>query len=129
MNWDGAGGRHHGGYRLQFAGDVKADFPPTARMQQVACDDETVYAVLRFDTERLIVYRFTRPGVLVDAVKIQMPEAAQPAQSRWRAVWEVRPEAGALVIAVGDYEYTTVANNGGTLKERQTYRVLLPQVD
>lgn len=127
--WDGTGTSKHGGYRLLFAGDVKAEFPRAARMQQVVCDDETVYAVLRIDHELLIVYRFTRQGVLVDAVKIQMREAARPAQTPRRAVWEVRPDAGALVIALGDYEYTTLANEGGTLVARQTYHVLLPRAD
>lgn len=98
-------------------------------MQQVVCDDETVYAALRIDSELLIVYRFTRQGVLVDAVKIQLPEVARPAHTRWRGVWEVRPDADSLVISVGDYEYPSLAPKGGTLIARQTYRVLLPGAD
>lgn len=129
MNWNGTGSSQHGGYRLLFAGDVKAEIPQADPMQQVVCDDETVYAALRIDHELLIVHRFTRQGVLVDAVKIQMREAARPAQTPWCAVWEVLPDAGALVIALGDYEYTSMPQKGGTLIARQTYRVLLPRAD
>jgi hypothetical protein len=129
MIWDGIGTSRHGGYRLLFADDVKAEFPPESRMQQVVCDDETVYSALRLDSELLIVYRFTRQGVLADAVKIQLPEAARPAQTRWREVWEIRPDADTLVISLGDYEYTTVATRGGTLSARQTYHVTLPRAD
>lgn len=123
MNWNGTGTSQHSGYRLLFAGDVKAEILQAGSMQRVVCDDETVYAALRFDRELLMVYRFTRYGVLVDAVKVRMREAPTP----WRAVWEVRPDAGGLVIAVGDYEYTSLAQKGGTLNARQTYQVLLPR--
>jgi hypothetical protein len=129
MNWDDTGASQHSGYRLLFAPDVKAEIPQATAMQQVVCDDETVYAVLRIDHELLIVHRFTRQGVLMDAVKIQMREAARPSQTTWRAVWEVRPDAGALVIALGDYEYTSLAPKGGTLIARQTYHVPLPRAD
>jgi hypothetical protein len=123
--WSDNGSRHHAGYRLLFAHDVKAEIPPTGQMQQVVCDDETVYAALRINHELLIVHRFSRQGVVVDAVKIQMREAARPAKTRWRGVWEVRPDVGALVIALGDYEYTSMPQEGGTLSARQTYHVLL----
>jgi hypothetical protein len=129
MNWDDTGSSRHAGYRLLFASGVKAELPQAAVIQQVVCDDQTLYAVLRIDHELLFVYRFTRQGALVDAVKIQMREAARPAQTSWRGIWEVRPDAGAFVIELGDYRYTSLAQKGGTLTDRQTYRVLLPRAD
>jgi hypothetical protein len=42
-------------------------------------------------------------------------------------VTEVRRDAGAVVIALGDYEYMSLPQKGGTLIGRQTYHVLLPK--
>jgi hypothetical protein len=99
-----------------------------ASLESVTCDKNSIYAVRRNGKDQIIVHRFSHSGVLVDALRITLPEIGQFfAEGKWPMIWEVVPTNGQLDLSLGFYSYTATANLGGLLEQRLNYTVLLPK--
>lgn len=122
------------GYRLVLSQTLEQKLPlyvdAHASIQSVACDETSIYVVLRRGKERLFVHRFRRDADSLDVFQVLLPDTARiEPGSTWSPLWTVRPIGEeSLAIELADYSYESIAENGGTINRKATYVVRLPLV-
>jgi hypothetical protein len=107
--------------------DIKWAQAP-ASMEAVICAENDILSIKRQSKEQLIVHRFAQTGILIDALRVNLPDISQffP-DGKWPMVWEVKAMGKDLSITLGSYSYTRTANLGGVLEQQVTYTVQMPK--
>ncbi len=96
-------------------------------MDTVTCSENYILAIKRHGKEQLIVHLFSRAGMLIDALRVNLSDISQYfPEGKWPMVWEVQATGKILNITLGNYSYTRTADQGGVLEQNVTYTVQLP---
>jgi len=100
------------------------------QFQFVECDQEYIYVVRRSDKEGLIIHRFEHGGSLVDALRIKLPNIGDLSSGgQWGWLWLLASNNNQdITLSIVDYDYETVANDGGVIKRRLEFLVHAPTI-
>ncbi len=125
--------RHYGdggGWKLPEAklilgndGEVPVRMPAV-----VTCENGTIYLVSRNPSfSGIVVFRYLYSGEIVDATRINFPPSSGTLSfTQGGRLWEVLTDKNDMTIVVADYAYSSMANDGGTVKQKIIYSVQLP---
>ena len=94
----------------------------------VTCSDNIIYVVSQSGKENLLIQRLKSSGEVIDALNIILPATEKiTVGSDWGDLWEILPENNNLGIVLVNYTYKSTANLSGEVKQKQIYKVILPE--